>query len=68
MKLVCKLGTYNTGGISHLTTDNKLKGFAYVLEMDMGLAGNVINNVPDVLVPASTDEVLLRRSMLGEKQ
>lgn len=29
----------------------------------MGLAGNVINNVPDVLVPAATDEVLLRRAM-----
>lgn len=29
----------------------------------MGLAGNVINDVPDVLVPAATDEVLLRCSM-----
>lgn len=46
----------------------KVKGFAYVLEVDMGLAGNVINDVPDVLVPAATDEVLLRCSMLGEKQ
>ncbi len=61
-------GTYNTVNISHLTTDIKLKGWAYVLEMDMGLAGDVINDVPDVLVPAATDEVLLRCSMLGEKQ
>lgn len=59
-------GTYNTVNIS--TTDIKLKGCAYMLEMDMGLAGNVINDVPDVLVPAATDEVLLRCSMLGEKQ
>lgn len=48
--------------------DIKVKGFAYVLEVDMGLAGNVINDIPDILLPAATDEVLLRCSMLGEKQ
>ncbi len=68
MQIEIYWGTYNTVNISHLTTDIKLKGWAYVLEMDMGLAGDVINDVPDVLVPAATDEVLLRCSMLGERQ
>lgn len=37
-----------------------------MLEMNMCLAGNVIHNISDILLPAATDEVLLRDAVLGK--
>lgn len=48
--------------------NNKIKmwKYSYMLEMNMRLAGNVIHNVSDILLPAATDEVLLRDAVLGK--
>lgn len=35
-----------------------------MLQMQVGLAGDVVHDVPDVLSPAAADEVLLRSSVL----
>lgn len=36
----------------------------YVLKMNVGLAGDVVDNISDVLLSAAADEVLLRSSVL----
>lgn len=36
----------------------------YMLKVNMSLAGYVIDHVPDLLLPAATDEVLLGHTML----
>lgn len=36
----------------------------YVLKMNVSLTGDVVRNVPDVLLPVAADEVLLRSSVL----
>ena len=40
----------------------------YVLQMNVSLAGDVVHHVPDVLLPAAADEVLLRGSVLHEQK
>lgn len=35
--------------------------------MYVGLAGDVVHNIPDVLLPAAPDEVLLGSSVLQER-
>lgn len=36
----------------------------YMLKMNVSLAGDVVRNVPDVLLAVAADEVLLRSSVL----
>lgn len=36
----------------------------YVLKMNVSLAGDVVDNISDVLLSAAADEVLLRSSVL----
>lgn len=42
----------------------KMWKYTHMLKMNMSLTGNVIHNIPDILLPATTDEVLLRGTML----
>lgn len=36
----------------------------YMLKVDVSLAGDVVDNIPDLLLSAAADEVLLRSSVL----
>lgn len=40
----------------------------YVLKMYMSLAGNVVDNISDILLSAVADKVLLRSSVLQKHQ
>lgn len=42
-------------------------GDTYMLQMYMSLACNIVYDIPDILLPAAADEVLLRSSMLRKQ-
>lgn len=48
----------------HRSLDPPPPASTYMLKVDVSLAGDVVDNIPDLLLSAAADEVLLRSSVL----